>query len=555
MTRPHRGIRSPVPVILAILLAALICRANLSARQAPQAPPPETPGGETATAPVEFDGTVLFQLRGVTSLPADARAARVRERLYAVAADDSVPADSLQVVEADGLSHIRAGETPILVVSDADAALELLPRPQLAAVHRARIQQAIVDYRAARAAPALRRAALDTLLGTVVLVLAIGVLVWTWRRIDRLFTRRLEARIHTVGIQSFEVMRAEQIAAALRNAMFTVRLVIYTTLAFVYLGFVLAQWPWTRGTSRNMLAFALAPLQVIGGGIVEHIPGLTFLVVLFVAVRVLLRLVRLFFDAVERGGVTLQNFDAEWAQPTYKIIRLAIVAFALIVAYPYIPGSDSAAFRGISVFLGILFSLGSSSAIANIVAGYMMTYRRAFKVGDRVKIGDVVGDVIETRLQVTHLKSIKNEEFVIPNAHILGTEVMNYSTLAGTRGLILHTEVSIGYDTPWRQVEAMLLDAAARTSGILQDPRPFVLEKRLGDFAVTYELNGYSRSVQAMAQIYAEMHRNILDVFNEHGVQIMVPAYESDLPPQNSFASAGTAPRLSRAELGTPAKG
>jgi small-conductance mechanosensitive channel len=160
-----------------------------------------------------------------------------------------------------------------------------------------------------------------------------------------------------------------------------------------------------------------------------------------------------------------------------------------------------------------------------------MTYRRAFKVGDRVKIGDVVGNVTQMRLQVTHLRTMKNEEVIVPNSTILNNEVVNYSTLARTDGLILHTMVSIGYETPWRQVEAMLLEAARRTAGLMIEPAPFVRQKSLGDFAVTYEINAYCDNAQAMNALYSGLHRNILDVFNEYGVQIMTPAYEGD-PPQ-----------------------
>ena len=200
----------------------------------------------------------------------------------------------------------------------------------------------------------------------------------------------------------------------------------------------------------------------------------------------------------------------------------------MIVAYPYIPGSQSEAFNGVSLFIGIVFSLGSSTAISNIIAGYMMTYRRAFKVGDRVKIGDSVGEVIQMRLQVTHLRTYKNEEIVIPNSQILGGEVMNYSSLAQERGLLLHTEVGIGYETSWRRVEGMLLEAAGRTAGLVAEPKPFVQVKRLGDFAITYELNAPCVNVHAMNALYTALHHNILDVFNEHGVQIMTPAYEGD---------------------------
>jgi small-conductance mechanosensitive channel len=200
----------------------------------------------------------------------------------------------------------------------------------------------------------------------------------------------------------------------------------------------------------------------------------------------------------------------------------------VVVAYPYIPGSSSEAFKGVSIFLGVVVSLGSSSVIANLMAGYTMIYRRAFKVGDRISIENLTGDVMEKRLMVTHLRTVKNEEVIVPNSTIINSNIINYSTLARSRGLILHTTLGIGYETPWRQVEAMLLLAADRTPGLLKEPAPFVLQKSLGGFAVNYELNAYCDKPHAMTQLYTAMHRNILDIFNEHGVQIMTPAYEGD---------------------------
>jgi len=293
-------------------------------------------------------------------------------------------------------------------------------------------------------------------------------------------------------------------------------------------GYVLAQFPSTRGLSGNMATFALGPLDVIVEGVLGSVPGLMFLAVLFVVLRLVLRLIRLFFGGLERGAFNVGTFDPEWAQPTYKIIRIALIAFGLVVAYPYIPGAQSAAFQGISIFAGIMFSLGSSTAIANIVAGYMLIYRRAFKLGDIIKVGEHFGEVITTRLQVTHLRSPKNEEIVIPNSQMLNSDVVNFSSIGRRQGLILHTEVAIGYSTPWRQVEAMLIEAAQRTEGLGAEPRAFVFEKQLGEFAVTYELNVYCTNVNAMKALYAALHRNVLDVFNEHGVQIMTPAYEGD---------------------------
>jgi small-conductance mechanosensitive channel len=509
-----------------LLVATLACTGRLLAQQTANT----QVEGEVATAPVELDGAVLLTVRGASSLPAAERARLIEERLTAVAADTTIPVDSLRVVEGEGASRLMAGDRMIMTVVDADASLEQVSRSNLAAVHLMRFQQAIVDYREARSASALRTNALNALGATAALMVAVVAVFWSWRRFDRLLTSRLRARIHTVGIQSFEVMRAERIWNALRGALTALRTLALLTIALVYSGFVLAQFPRTRGLSRGMLAFALGPLQVIGNGFVAQIPSLVFLVVLFFVFRLILRLIRLFFDAIERGTVTLAGFDAEWAQPTYKIIRVLVIAFGLIVAYPYIPGSESAAFRGVSLFIGIVFSLGSSSAISNIIAGYMMTYRRAFKVGDRVRVGEAFGEVIEMRLQVTHLRSPKNEEIILPNSQILAGEVVNYSSLSRAQGLILHTEVGIGYETPWRQVEAMLMQAAGRTEGLATDPPPFVLHKKLGDFAITYELNVYCSNVPAMLRLYTALHRSILDVFNEYGVQIMTPAYENDPP-------------------------
>jgi small-conductance mechanosensitive channel len=493
-----------------------------------QEPPRPLTDVDITTAPVQLDGATLFRVRGVSSLPAEARARVIQEALEAVAADRTISVDSIRAVEGDAFTRILANDTVITTVVDADATLEQVRRSSLAASHLLRIQRAIRDYRDARTPSARRRGVLNALVATLILMGSSVVLILFWRRIDRVFTRRLQTQIHSVGIQSFELVRAESIAGILQTALIALRTVVFLVMALAYLDFVIAQFPRTRGLSQDLVSFALAPLQVMGLGLVAHVPSLVFLTVLYFVVRLGLRLVRLLFHAVQRGAVTLAGFDPAWADSTYKLIRVAVITFAIIVAFPYIPGSSTAAFQGVSIFVGVLFSLGSSSAISNTIAGYMLTYRRALKVGDRVKIGNAVGDVIEVRLQVTHLRSVKNEEIIIPNSQILASEVLNYSSLTRTDGLILHTEIGVGYDTSWRKVEAMLLAAADRTEGLSKKPSPFVLEKELGVFAVTYELNAYCNNAQAMLPLYAELHRNVLDEFNRHGVQIMVPAYEGD---------------------------
>jgi small-conductance mechanosensitive channel len=505
------------------------------------------PEGGMPSAPVVMDGVTLFRVRGSSAFPAERRAAGIAERIRAAAADRTVSPDAVRTVEIEMGTAIVAGRERVMVVLDADARLESLKRSLLSELFARSIREALVSYRQARSREALLAAAARAAVATVLLAAVVALVVWLSRWAQRVLEATYRQRVQSVGIQSFQLVRAEQIWVALQRVLAGARALVIIVLAFVYLQYVLGRFPWTRGASRELLQLVLHPLSTMGWGVVDAIPNLFFLIILAVIIRYVLKVIALFFAAVGRGEVALAGFDQEWADPTYKLLRVAVVALALVVAYPYIPGSGSEAFKGISIFIGILFSLGSSSTIANIIAGYTMTYRRAFRMGDRVKISGMTGDVIQMRLQVTHLRTIKNEEVVIPNSTILNNEVVNYSSLAKTRGLILHTTVGIGYETPWRQVEAMLLMAAERTPALMREPVPFVRQLALGDFAVTYELNVYCDNAQAMSRIYTALHENILDVFNEHGVQIMTPAYEGDpevpkVVPKDQWFSAPAKP-------------
>ncbi len=349
-----------------------------------------------------------------------------------------------------------------------------------------------------------------------------------FRSLDGVVERRLQDHLKALEAQAAQFVKAQQLAHFLRGLIKALHLVLGALTLYLYLNFVLGLYPWTRGFAVWLFDLVLNPLQTMGTAVLATIPDLVFLVILFFVTRYILRMVQAFFRSIDRGAIRLKSFEQEWAWPTYRILRLLVVIFAVVVAYPYIPGSESEAFQGISILLGLIVSLGSSSIIANIIAGYSMAYRRPFKVGDRVKINDTVGEVIEIRVLVTRLRSFKNEEIVIPNTSILSGEVINYSTLAEQQGLILHTTVGIGYETPWRQVEAMLKLAADRTEGLLKQPAPFVLRRELGDFAVAHELNAYCSDPASMARIYSALHDNILDVFNEYEVAIMTPSYEAD---------------------------
>jgi small-conductance mechanosensitive channel len=232
---------------------------------------------------------------------------------------------------------------------------------------------------------------------------------------------------------------------------------------------------------------------------------------------------------VEVENIRVTGFHRDWARPTFNILRFLLYAFMLVIIFPYLPGSHSPAFQGVSVFLGVLLSLGSSSAISNIVSGLVITYMRPFKIGDRVKIGDVIGDVTEKNMLVTRIRTIKNEDITIPNSSVLSASTINYSsnTRPTDTGLILHTTVTIGYDTPWQDMHKALIAAANRTDLILQQPEPFVLQTSLDDFYVSYQLNAYTRSANEQQNIYSQLHQNIQDCCAEAGIEIMSPHYRS----------------------------
>ncbi len=489
---------------------------------------PDEPAIDPQVAPVIVDGVTLFRVRGVTAYPAERRASEIARRIQMLAAANLISRESLRLEDVPGATEILADRQPVMQVVDADARLERLERKVLAQVYLLRIADAGEAYRQDRRPDVLARRALYAFGTAIVLALGLWAGSRVVRRLRAVLERRYKAKVQDVQIQSFQIVRAEQLWRFVTGVLGFFWIVVVLVVTYVYLEYALGLFPWTRGIGYQLSEILIDPLRTMAAGAIRQIPNLVFLIILALFTRYVLKLIRLFFGSVAAGSVTLSGFDAEWAWPTYRLVRILVIAFALVIGYPYIPGSDSEAFKGLSLFIGVVFSLGSSSVIGNMIAGYSMTYRRTFRLGDRVKIGEHVGDVDRMRLMVTHLRTPKNEEIVVPNSVILGAEVVNYSTLARERGLVLHTTVGIGYETAWRQVEAMLLEAARRTPGLLRSPEPFVLELTLGDFCVTYELNVYCDDPQAMPGLYTALHQNILDVFNEHGVQIMTPAYEGD---------------------------
>ena len=432
MPIPPRRYTLPLALLLALGVA---CVAALPASAQAPAPPQTSGGGPDAevahvTAPIVIDGETLFRVRGTAAYPADQRARAITERIVEVARTPAIEPEAVQSVPGDGATTISARDQFLMIVTEADARVEELDRSLLTRALEERIRRALRDYRHAREPAVLLRGAQRALAATLALAAVLLGLAWAFRKVEARFTRRYEERIHSLQFQSFEILRAQRIRGTLRAVVGTVRAATAALLVYFWLHFVLSSFPVTRALAARLLSLVLEPLRQMVSGLVAQLPNLAFLAVLFVVTRWLLRVTRLFFDALAKGQVALSGFEAEWAGPTYRITRLGVIAFALVVAYPYIPGSRSAAFQGISIFLGVMFSIGSSSFISNIIAGYSMTYRRAFRLGDRIQVGEIFGDVTEVRLQVTHLRSVKNEEIVVPNSTLLGSSVVNYSALA-----------------------------------------------------------------------------------------------------------------------------
>ena len=544
--RCRDALNFPAWIFVGVLMSALCGPLTARAADAETAPPPVT--HSFMEAPVVIDGVELFKVRGVQAYPAAKRAAQIEQRIEAFAANPALSPKALVISETVEGSQIAAGNQTLLTVFDADARLEQVRRPVLARIYATRISEAIETYRRDRTREYLLRSAGHVLLAT----LALGVFLWLGkravRRIDRELDGRVKAQLTGLEARSMRIVSATHVWSALRGVRKLIWSMATVIAGLLYFDYVLHLFPWTRLLASRLWSLLIDPLRAMGESVLAAIPGLVFLAILVIVTRYLLKTIRLFFMALAEGTTPLAHFERDWAWPTYRLVRFFVIAFALVVAYPYIPGSQSDAFKGISLFLGVIVSLGSSSVIGNIIAGYTMIYRRAFRIGDRVKIEDHVGDITESRLLVTHLRTPKNEEIVIPNSVILSNSVVNYSTLARKGQLILHATVGIGYETPWRQVEAMLLQAADRTEGLLKEPKPFVLQKQLGSFDVTYEINVYCDNAQAMNRLYTQLHRNILDQFNEYGVQIMTPAYEGDpeqakvVPRDQWYATPAAAP-------------
>lgn len=489
----------------------------------------EAPGRPVDTlrvaAPVVVRGdTVLFVSAPFGAFSAADRAAAIADRIRSISQD---PPDSLSLLAADRVTDIIAADRVLMSVTEDDAAAVGMPRDSLALRYRDALFAELGRVSLTATVRALLLGSLWTAIATLVLVVLLRLVRRGVTRAEALVAAQQERGMPGVRIRTVELISPAIVTNFLYGAIRFVRLTMIVILLYFYLPLVLSFFPWTQRYADRLVSYITDPLMAVLRAVVGYLPNLFFIAVIVVVTQYGLKLVRLVFNAVGNGTLAIRSFERDWADPTYKIVRFLIIAFVAVVLFPYLPGADSDAFKGVSLFLGVLVSFGSSSAIANIVAGTVLTYTRAFNIGDRVQIGETTGDVIAKTLLVTRVRTIKNVDVTIPNAMVLGAHVQNFTAIARTRGLILHTGVTIGYDVPWRQVHELLINAAKATEAILADPAPFVLQTSLDDFYVAYQLNAYTSDASKMALTYSQLHQNIQDQFNAAGVEIMSPHYRA----------------------------
>ena len=478
-----------------------------------------------AGAPVVLGSDTLFTLYGrLGPFGPPERAAAIAQRLARLGPGLAAGRDSIVVTEVEQRTELLVGDQVLMTVLDSDAVPTGKPRAVLAASWAARIQQVTA---AAAARSSLTAFAIDAA-KALATTLALVLLLFGMRVV---FTRVYQAlrspRVPPLRIKQFELLSSRRLGETLTVLARAVRVIVTLLLLYFYVPLVLSFFPWTAPLSRKIVGYVLTPLNAVGSGFLNYLPKIFFIAVIVLVTRYLLKLIQLVFRAIGTGVLTLEGFQRDWAEPTFNIVRFLVIAFAAVVMFPYLPGAGSDAFKGVSLFVGVLFSLGSSGAVGNIVAGVVLTYTNAFQVGDRVQIGETVGDVVERTMLVTRIRTIKNVDITVPNGTVLASQVINFTTQAAARGLILHTTVTIGYDAPWRQVHELLIAAAAATENILAEPAPFVLQTSLDDFYVSYQINAYTEEPSIMAQTYSLLHQNIQDRFNEAGVEIMSPHYRA----------------------------
>lgn len=514
-------------------LAAGLLRADSSSavRTArPAVAPPETTAvTPVPSVPVFLGGREIFRVRvGRDGLDPGARAAAIRTRLTQAVTDPHASPDSVRLFSRTDGIQVQLGQHFLWLIAPGDAPSR--EPTELAAILSQLPQQIREGIERERAARRPSRVLVSVAIALVLTLFAIGLIrliLAGSRRWREWLARTLERRLPAIRVRSFEVLSKAQVSGLLVGILARLDVVVGLALLYGYLAAVFSLFPWTQGWSSLLLAFAVEQVFKIVRTVASGIPGLFAVAIIIVIFRWLNGLAGRFFDAIGDGSLVLGSLHRELAAPSRRLVGILLWLVAIMVAYPYVPGSGTRAVQGVSLLFGLVISLGSTGIIGNMIAGIVLTYARSFNVGDRVRIGDHVGDVVRLGFFATKLRSLRNEEITIPNGQATGTAIVNYTRLAKESGLILHTQVTIGYDVDWRKVHALLIEAALRVTGVEREPAPWVLQRKLNDYYPTYELCCVTRDSHAQLRLYSDLHAEIQDAFSRAGVEILSPAYHA----------------------------
>jgi len=363
------------------------------------------------------------------------------------------------------------------------------------------------------------------------IIITIALLIrLVWKLFNSLSVRLVESgkdKIKPLVIKKLKILSSSQIIDVLLVFLKIIKYVVCGFILFLTIPIEFSLFPATQHLAMTIFGYIFNPVKDIVLGAISYIPNL-FKIIMFVLItHYVIKLLKFFATQIEKGKLVLNGFYADWAKPTYKILQVLLWAFTVAIVYPYLPGSESRIFQGVSVFVGLIFSLGSSSAIGNLVAGLVITYMRPFKIGDRVQIKETTGFVVEKNLMVVRIRTHKNEYVTFPNMLILGSSITNYHTSSDedAEGLILYAEITFGYATPWEKVHEILINAALATTYVQKKPKPFVLQTGLDNFFARYQINCYTKEVDKVPAIYASLYEHIQNGFHEAGMDMTCSNY------------------------------
>ena len=474
-----------------------------------------------------FNDTLMLIYSKSGSFSANERAEAISKRIHDITDNFRFNPDSLKIEESDITTDIVYYDKIIMSISEKDALWNNTAKTELANDYKKIITASILKYKSEISFASLAK---EISLALLVLLI-IGLLIFYVRKFSNWVARKIQEQegklINGVKIHNYTLFDSKvQVEVVLRlNTI--LKWIIIILIIYIALPILFGIFPWTQNFAETLFGYILNPVKKIALGLWNYLPNLITIIVILVVFRYVFKGLQFLKSEIEKGDLNIPGFYPDWANPTYQIIRILVLAFMIVVIFPYLPNNDSRVFQGVSVFLGFLFTFSSAGSLSNIIAGLVLTYMRLFNIGDRVKIGDVTGDVIEKSLLVTRIRTVKNEIISIPNSTVMNSHTINYSSDAPDKGLIIHTTVTIGYDVSWREMHQALTDAALKTEFILQEPIPFVLQTSLDDFYVSYQINAYTREASKQSIIYSNLHQNIQDLCNERGIEIMSPHYRA----------------------------